>query len=173
MKTKIQLVTLLIIIALFSACKTQTDMHNSISSLDITENDKKAELDQNFLNKVSTNEITEKYWKLVELNGKPIVQDETSSREPYLIMKKEDNRTTGFAGCNLFTGAYEIGPMNKIQFSKTVSTMMACLNMEIESEFLRVLEMCDNYLTSADGNFLSLNKARMAPLARFEVVYLE
>jgi len=50
--------------------------------------------------------------------------------------------------------------------------MMACLNMEIEDELKRALEMADNYSLSSDGKFLSLNRARMAPLARFEVVYL-
>ena len=50
--------------------------------------------------------------------------------------------------------------------------MMACLNMEIENELKRALEMADNYSLTADGKYLSLNRARMAPLARFEVVYL-
>jgi hypothetical protein len=40
--------------------------------------------------------------------------------------------------------------------------------MERETEFLKVFEMADNY--SLSGTTLSLNKARMAPLARFEAV---
>lgn len=47
-----------------------------------------------------------------------------------------------------------------------MSTMMACDNMEIETGFKKVLEQTDNY--TVDGNTLSFNKARMAPLARFE-----
>jgi hypothetical protein len=36
----------------------------------------------------------------------------------------------------------------------------------IEDEFINALLDCDNYTT--DGNFLSLNKAKMASLVRFE-----
>jgi hypothetical protein len=39
--------------------------------------------------------------------------------------------------------------------------------METEKLFMELLEMADNY-TMAD-NVLSLNKARMAPLARFKL----
>jgi heat shock protein HslJ len=38
--------------------------------------------------------------------------------------------------------------------------------MQVETEFLRVLESTDNYAIAEDR--LSLHKARMAPLARFE-----
>jgi len=49
---------------------------------------------------------------------------------------------------------------------------MACLNnMEIESQFLKVLTMADNY--NIVGDLLVLNKARMAPLARFKTVYMK
>jgi hypothetical protein len=50
------------------------------------------------------------------------------------------------------------------------SSMMACLNMEVEEALKKALEMADNYSVSADGKYLSLNRARMAPLARFEAV---
>lgn len=48
-------------------------------------------------------------------------------------------------------------------------TMMACPDMRIERMFLEVLQVADNYSLSGDGQ-LSLNKARMAPLAQFEIV---
>jgi heat shock protein HslJ len=43
--------------------------------------------------------------------------------------------------------------------------MMACPDMELQDRFMKALEMADNY-TIAE-NVLSLNKARMAPLAKF------
>ena len=46
-------------------------------------------------------------------------------------------------------------------------TMRACPEMESEQTFMSVLQQADNY-TIADG-ILSLNRARMAPLARFEL----
>ena len=122
-----------------------------------------------------TNGITEKYWKLIEINGKPVVFNESAGgREASLILKNEDNRVNGNGGCNTFFGTYEIDPARlRIKFSQMASTMKACLNMEIEGELLKALEMADNYSLSADGKYLSLNRARMAPLARFEVVHLK
>ena len=115
------------------------------------------------------NSITEKYWKLIEVNGKPV--GEAIPRDAFIILK-DDQRVNGNGGCNTLTGTYEIAPGNRIKFSQVASTMMACLNMEIEEALKRALEMADNYTLSDDGKFLSLNRARMAPLARFEVVYL-
>jgi heat shock protein HslJ len=62
--------------------------------------------------------------------------------------------------------------MNKIKFSKISATMMACMDAsvrETESQFFKVLEMADNYYVT--GDTLQLNRARMAPLAKFEAVY--
>jgi heat shock protein HslJ len=61
--------------------------------------------------------------------------------------------------------------MNRIKFSKMAATMMACPDMEVEREFLQVLETADNY--NLIGDTLVLNRARMAPLARFENVFLK
>jgi len=117
--------------------------------------------------------ITEKYWKLVELNGNPI-DEEKLARPAFIILKNEENRVTGNGGCNTLAGSYELDATTKrIKFSKMITTQMACLNMEVEFEMNKVLEMVDNYALSPDGKFLSLHRARMAPLARFEVVYLD
>jgi len=119
-----------------------------------------------------TESITDKYWKLIELNGKPVVLDESFKREPFFILKTEERRVNGHGGCNTFFGTYEIDPAaNRIKFSQMATSMMMCLNMEIEDTMKKVFEMADNYSLSPDRKFLSLNRARMAPLARFEVVY--
>ena len=55
----------------------------------------------------------------------------------------------------------------RITFSGIAATLMACPDMETESQFFEVLGMTDNYAIA--GMRLSLHKARMAPLARFEV----
>ena len=113
--------------------------------------------------------VTEKYWKLVELNGQPVP---ALRREPHLILKVEDGRVNGFGGCNGFTGTYELDEAtSRIRFGEIASTMMACPSgMEVETAFHEVLRRVDNY--SFDGDSLTLNRARMAPLARFEAVYL-
>lgn len=48
---------------------------------------------------------------------------------------------------------------------------MACIDMEVENQFMAVLEKANNY--SLNGNTMTLNKAKMAPLAIFEAVETE
>lgn len=107
-------------------------------------------------------------WQLVELNGKPVVNKDAKIK-PYFLQLNKDNRFTAFAGCNSMMGQYELNQETmRIKFSKVAATLMACQDMEVEQAFAKVIETVDNY--SVSGNSLSLNKARMAPLARFEAV---
>ena len=141
---------------------------------------KKLDADGNLINSGFTDkyilrkgqsEITEKYWKLDELMGKPISPPDKNKREAHMILKSENNRITGSGGCNTFNGSYVLKERNGISFSKIASTLMACENMETEQEFFKVLEMADNYFLSADTLFLYEDS--LAPLARFEAVYFE
>ena len=118
---------------------------------------------------VSDENLVEKYWKLTELYGESVNTSE-GGREAHIIFKKEENRITGNSGCNTFNGTFTLKPGSRISFSKTMSTMMMCTNMETEMKMYQVLEAADNYIVNGDK--LVLNKARMAPLARFEAVYL-
>lgn len=110
--------------------------------------------------------LTETYWKLTELNGQKV---ENTRRDIY-IMLKDNQRVQGFGGCNNLIGNYEVKENNRLNFSQVASTQMACEDMQKESELFQVLRMVDNY--NLTGNNLMLNKARMAPLAVFEAVYL-
>ena len=117
-------------------------------------------------------EITEKYWKLIEIRGEKVTADDFASKEPHLILKSTDNRVTGNGGCNSFFGTYELqANVNRISFSKMGSTKMACMKPTVEDAFLNVLATVDNYTVKNDT--LQLNKARMAPLAKFVAVYLK
>ncbi len=116
-------------------------------------------------------EMVETYWKLTELMGKPIVKNENMQKEIYIILKKEGNRVNGFSGCNTIMGQYELKEGSRITFSGMASTMMACPDMATESEFNKMLGTVDNY--SINGNTMTLNKARMAPMARFESVVMK
>jgi len=110
-------------------------------------------------------------WKLTELMGKPIALKDKTKKEIYLILNKEDNSVHGFSGCNTFMGNYELMEGNRIKFSAMASTMMACPDLDTESEFNKMLGTVDNF--SINGNTLTLNKAKMSPLARFEAVKAE
>ena len=112
---------------------------------------------------------TGKYWKLVELNGRPIP---TLDREPHLILETGTGRLRGFGGCNGFSASYQLDETrSRIRIERIASTMMSCTpGMAVEGAFHEVLRTADNY--SLSGDRLTLNRARMAPLARFEAVYL-
>jgi heat shock protein HslJ len=112
--------------------------------------------------------ITNRYWKLVELNGNPVNYPEFS-KEAFILFSPE-GRVSGNLGCNSFFGTFTLEEGNRISFSQMGSTQMMCMDMTIETEMVRILQMADNY--NLNEKQLALNRARMAPLARFEVVYM-
>ncbi len=117
-------------------------------------------------------EIVEKYWKLIEINGQKVTADNFTTKEPHFILKSTDNRINGNGGCNSFFGAYVLDAnVNRISFSNIGSTRMACMGPNVEDDFFKVLGTVDNYTVKNDT--LQLNKARMAPLAKFVAVYLK
>lgn len=109
-------------------------------------------------------ELKNTKWRLVEMKGKKVKYSEANN--PYTLEFLEGGRIAAFAGCNRMMGGYEQKPVLQIKFSKIASTLMACADMETEAVFKIILEETDNF--SLSGNTLTLNKARMAPLARFE-----
>lgn len=114
-----------------------------------------------------SNVITDRRWKLVELDGKPVA-DKINGKEPFILLHANDMRYSASGGCNGIGGTFTFEKNGRIKFSSGMSTKMACENMEIEIGLTKALNIADNY--SIDGGDLSLNKARMAPLARFKAV---
>jgi len=119
----------------------------------------------------TNSDLIETYWKLTELMGEPIVMATGTKTEMHLLLKKEGYLVNGNGGCNSFTGSYTLLQGNRLSFSQLAGTKMACINMEKEVAFMEVLQKADNY--AIQGKTLSLNKGRMAPLAKFEAVYLK
>jgi len=118
-------------------------------------------------------EILNKYWKLVELYGQPVTMSATDKKEPHIILHPDGNRLSGSGGCNNLAGTYELKPGNRIRFAQNMATtLLPCNDMEKEKMLIKVLQTADNYSLSGDS-VMTLNKARMAPLARFIVVYLK
>jgi heat shock protein HslJ len=118
------------------------------------------------------NGLVEKYWKLDQIMGADISSLETKlPKEAYITLKAEGNRVSGNLGCNGFSGAYELGEGNRIRFSQLVVTQMMCMDMSVEEKLTKALETADSYYVKNDT--LILNRARMAPLARFVAVYMK
>lgn len=116
-------------------------------------------------------EITNKYWKLIELNGATLTSIDKQRSEMHINLHVDGNRLTGSGGCNNITGSYELKEGNRIRFSQIASTRMACMDMSNEDAFLKMLNLADNYIVKGDS--LIFNKGRMAPLARFIAVYMK
>ena len=112
-------------------------------------------------------EITGRYWKLIEVQGKAVA-DGSTQKEPYIKLNPEDNRVEATGGCNGMGGTYELSEPNRIKFSQLIGTLMACENMEVENGLRRALESADSY--HVGGDTLQLFRARMAPLAKFIAV---
>ena len=115
--------------------------------------------------------VTDRYWKLIELGGRDLDAAIHMQQEAHLILHSTEHRITGNGGCNQFSGSFKLGEGNRISFSQMISTRMACPDMEVENQLMEVFESADSYSISKDT--LSLNRARMAPLARFVAVYFK
>lgn len=113
-------------------------------------------------------QLTERYWKLIELNENP-VESKISGREAHIILRNEGNIVNGNGGCNSLRGTYSLDG-EKITLSQMIMTMMACPNMEAEHEFTQALGKVVKYTLVGDN--LILLDADAKPLAKFEVVYL-
>jgi heat shock protein HslJ len=119
----------------------------------------------------SENGIEEKYWKLTEIMGKPAPPTPPDGKEVHIKFRKAENRLQGFGGCNGLGGNYELEAGDRIKISNILRTQMACPELDTENELIKVLETADNY--NINGDTLVLNRARMAPLVRFQAVYFD
>ncbi|MCL2651745.1 MAG: META domain-containing protein [Candidatus Azobacteroides sp.] len=163
MKQAIFIMGVIILTVGMNACKSNKTVENSSTEQTVHNS-------QNSSDKVNT-DLVEKYWKLFEIFGTNLKDVPPMASDAYLTLKAEGNRAIGSGGCNNFTGTYQLGTGNRIKFSQMVSTTKMCLtNMEIEGKLHQVFEMTDSYYVN--GDTLTLIRARMAPLARFEAVYL-
>ena len=120
----------------------------------------------NTMTETKNTELIGTHWKLIELNGQPVTNPVGNQKEAFIMFAKEENRISGSGGCNMLMGAYELMDGNRLKFSGIASTMMACPDMSMERQLNNVFDSTDNYAIS--GKILSLHKAKMAPLARFE-----
>ena len=108
------------------------------------------------------------YWKLLEIDGKPVVTPE-GMREAHMVLSLDETRVNGNAGCNGFFGSFEVSD-NRLEFSALGATMMACPEgMETEHAFLQALDQTTRFAIS--GAILTLFADDLA-LARLEAVSL-
>ena len=119
---------------------------------------------------VSTATLENTYWRLSEVNGKPVTTP-ADSREVHIILSKDgtETRLKGFGGCNNMGGSYKVEE-NKISFT-VISTKMMCEGrMETEDFLFSVLNKADNY--KIKGETLELYQGD-EKLTVFQSVYLK
>lgn len=107
-------------------------------------------------------------WELIELDGAKRINDDDDDAKAYFILNSSEGRVSGNLGCNNFFGTYTLQQGERISFGKMGVTMKVCPNMSAEQRLSEIIELTDNYTVHNDT--LSLNKARMAPLAVFKAV---
>lgn len=77
-------------------------------------------------------------WKVAELNGSPLIQDDDAT----MTFDTSDLKIHGTTGCNIFNGELFIDPdkTDSLQILKLATTRMACPPGSRETEFLLALE---------------------------------
>lgn len=112
--------------------------------------------------------LSEKQWRLVELNGEAVAA-EINGKMPFLTFDEKSGRYSASGGCNGLGGEYTLQKNNRISFARGMSTMMACEDMHIENGFRKLFDEVDTYTINGDTMHLSKGK-HGAALAKFVLV---
>ncbi len=138
---------------------------NRLRQLDTEGNIIEGDLASNYLLFKSGNmAVEDQKWKLIELTGQKVEGDADNF---FLIFDSETRRIQAKAGCNIIQFEYLIVNNHRLITKPGLSTLMACPD-DTEERLVAAILSADN-ITYGENN-LSINKARMAPLARFELV---
>jgi copper homeostasis protein (lipoprotein) len=106
-------------------------------------------------------------WRLTRVGSTTV---EATPNEPWMVLDSRQKRMTGSGGCNRISGDYDSGD-GTLRFGRTVSTMMACPSLEIETEFLGALDATRRYRVT--GRVLELMNSSGTVVARFEEANLK
>jgi heat shock protein HslJ len=75
-------------------------------------------------------------WVALEVMGKAVTKN--AGRPVYIQLHSLDKKLTGFSGCNNVFGAYEFSH-ESLKFDPVAATRMACLDANVEPQFLEAL----------------------------------
>lgn len=82
-------------------------------------------------------------WQLDSIIGLKIVPEGKSTTLEF----GSDGKISGYGGCNKYAGKYKTSGKN-ISFIDVYATEMACINSQVEANFLAALKKTDNYKIS-------------------------
>ncbi len=110
------------------------------------------------------------HWRLLVAKGTAIGVAE-GQKEPFLYLAPDEDRIRGFAGCNIFTGSFELQG-DRLSFTQVAATMKMCIrDMEKEQLFLAVMLEAASYRIS--GDTLHLFDDGNKQIASFKAVYFQ
>ena len=92
-------------------------------------------------------------WSLVQLMGREITISPNSMKITFLA----ENRMVGNGGCNNIQAKYVLSENRAIEIGQIASTMMMCPNMELEQEFMSVLQSTTHYEMDGPNLLLLFN----------------
>lgn len=75
---------------------------------------------------------------LESINGDQLDTESLSGNLPSISFHPEENKITGFAGCNRYFGSYEISN-DSLSIGIIEATKMACNHLDIEQRFLSAI----------------------------------
>lgn len=104
--------------------------------------------------------VLEVKWELISLNQKPVEEVRIAH-----VNFGKDGRIFGNLGCNNFFGEYKINE-DKLEIGQVGSTMMMCLDDNIEREFSKVLGEVKGFNVQED-ELIFLNEKKVE-IAKFK-----
>jgi heat shock protein HslJ len=117
----------------------------------------------------ATADLENTYWKLVRLDGGPVVRLE-GEREPHLVLHGREGRLAGSTGCNQLNGRYEVRD-DLLALGSLASTKKMC--REIADQEARLLAALDAVRTwRIEGVHLELIDGDGTVRARLEATPL-
>ncbi len=81
-------------------------------------------------------------WTVTDINAQSL---QASPNPPKIQFDTEKNRVMGSDGCNRFNGAVTFSGKNQLAFGRLASTMMACMDSQVDVAFHRAMEAVTHY----------------------------
>ncbi len=107
-------------------------------------------------------------WVLEKMDGKMVSKDDFNGKDvPNMEININNNRFSGFSGCNRMTGGLFF-ERDVLRFTQMAGTKMACPSMDKESEFLKNLQASTKYAIT--DNRLSLSNGSQENLLVFKKI---
>lgn len=127
-------------------------------------------INKNTQSQTAVNTIVGHKWQLIALNGKAAGEDKQMKKTPYAQFGA-DSSINGNSGCNGYGGKYILKGNNGIAISEVISTMMACMDSDVqqqETALFRLYRDADHYTLS--NNILTIYSKDGKSSAKFKWV---